>query len=177
MLYKLSPIQKHQEQIWPYHKNGQGQTRVIICKKPQGMDIQPLGTSSGSTSKLLLFPSFCTNSRMIPFALLFYMIFSFISYIYIKPQGKKRQPLGTMFLMQEERSYHINHWLHVSKNRSASDFMHIFFSWFYTCTWAGDNPFVPNFWCQKEGLITVAICCKFKKNLFNLWLYTLLFMI
>ena len=25
MLYKLSPIQKHQEQIWPYNKDGQGQ--------------------------------------------------------------------------------------------------------------------------------------------------------
>ena len=32
ILYKLSPIQKHQEQIWPCHKNGQGQPRVIIWK-------------------------------------------------------------------------------------------------------------------------------------------------
>ena len=39
MLFKLSPIQKHQEQIWPYHKNGQGQPRVIIWKKRQGMGI------------------------------------------------------------------------------------------------------------------------------------------
>ena len=29
-------IQKHQEQIWPCHKNGQGQTRVIIWKKAPG---------------------------------------------------------------------------------------------------------------------------------------------
>ena len=35
MLYKLSPIQKHQEQIWPCHKNGQGQPRVIIWKNKQ----------------------------------------------------------------------------------------------------------------------------------------------
>ena len=43
--------------------------------------------------------------------------------------------------------------------------------------WAGaDNPLGPNFWCQQEGLITIVICCKFKKNLFNLWLYTHLFM-
>ena len=32
MLYKLSPLQKHQEQIWPCHKNGHGQPRVIIWK-------------------------------------------------------------------------------------------------------------------------------------------------
>ena len=68
MLYKLSPIRKHQEQIWHPHKNGQGQPRVIIWKKPQGMGIQPLGSSSGSILKHLLFPSFCTSSRNIPFA-------------------------------------------------------------------------------------------------------------
>ena len=45
-------------------------------------------------------------------------------------------------------------------------------------SWAGaDNPLGPKFWCQQEGLITMVICCKFKKNLFNLWLYTHLFMI
>ena len=34
------------------------------------------------------------------------------------------------------------------------------------------NPLGPIFWCQQEGLIIMVICCKFKKNLFNLWLYT-----
>ena len=35
--------------------------------------------------------------------------------------------------------------------------------------WAGaDNPLVPKFLCQQEGLITMVICCKIKKNLFNL---------
>ena len=36
ILNKLSPIQKHQEQIWPCHKNGQGQSRIIIWKKAPG---------------------------------------------------------------------------------------------------------------------------------------------
>ena len=44
-------------------------------------------------------------------------------------------------------------------------------------TWAGaDNPLGPKFWCQQQGLITMVICCRFKKNLVNLWLYTHLFM-
>ena len=44
--------------------------------------------------------------------------------------------------------------------------------------WAGaDNSLGPKFRCQQEGLITIVFCCKFKKNLFNLWLYTHLFMI
>ena len=35
--------------------------------------------------------------------------------------------------------------------------------------WAeADNPLRPKFLCQQEGLITMVICCKFKKNLFNL---------
>ena len=39
--------------------------------------------------------------------------------------------------------------------------------------WAGaDNSLRPNVLCQQEGLITMVICCKFKKNLFNLTLYT-----
>ena len=97
MLYKLPPIQKHQEQIWPCHKTCHGQPRIIIWKKPLAMGIQPLGTSSGSILKLLLFPSFCTSSRKIPFPSLFYMIFCFISYMCIKTQDKKRQPLGTIF--------------------------------------------------------------------------------
>ena len=40
-----------------------------------------------------------------------------------------------------------------------------------------DNPLGPKMLCQQEGLIIMVICCKFKKNLFNLWLYTHLFMI
>ena len=31
-----------------------------------------------------------------------------------------------------------------------------------------DNPLGPKFLCQQDGLITVVIYCKFKKNLFNL---------
>ena len=133
------------------------------------MGIQPVGTSSGSILKLQLFPSFSTRSRKIPFASLFY-IFCFISCMYIKPQGKKRQPLGTICLMQAGRSYHIDHWLHVSKNSSATffhDLIHVH------SPWAGaDNPLVPKVWSQQEGLITMVICCKFKKNLQPLTLYT-----
>ena len=43
--------------------------------------------------------------------------------MYIQPQGKKRQRLGIIFLMQAERSYmyHFDHGLHVCKR--PSDFM------------------------------------------------------
>ena len=118
------------------------------------MGIQPLGTSSGSILKLLLFPSFCTGSRKIPFASLFYMIFCFISYMYIKPQGKKRQPLWTVCLMQAEMSYHFNHWLHVLQKSSALWFYAHFFHDFINVhsPWAGaDKPFGLKFWWQQEA--------------------------
>ena len=35
--------------------------------------------------------------------------------LYMKPHGKKRQSFGTIVLMQAERSYHFEHWLHVLK--------------------------------------------------------------
>ena len=39
--------------------------------------------------------------------------------------------------------------------------------------WAGaDNSLRPKFLCQQKGLITMVICCKFKKSRFNLTLYT-----
>ena len=130
MLYKFSPIQKHQEQIWPCHKNGQGHPRVIIWKKPQGMGIQPLGTSSGSILKLSLFPWFWKIS----FASLVYMIF-FFHFIHVyKAPGQEKTTLGDKFFMQAERSYHFGHWLHVLKNIYTLWFYAHFFSWFYICT-------------------------------------------
>ena len=32
---------------------------------------------------------------------------------------------------------------------------------------------VAKFWCQQKALTTLIICCKFQKNLFEFWFYTL----
>ena len=40
-----------------------------------------------------------------------------------------------------------------------------------------DSPQGTKFWCQQKGLITLPICCKFQKNLFEVWFYTIFFMI
>ena len=110
------------------------------------MGIQPLGTSSGSILKLLLFPSFCTSSRKIPFASLFYMIFCFISYMYIKPQGKKRPPLGIFFYASRMVLSLITACM-FQKLALPSDFMHFFHDFIHVHSpWAGaDNPFGQNF--------------------------------
>ena len=42
--------------------------------------------------------------------------------------------------------------------------------------WAGaDSPQGTTFWCQQKGLITLPICCKFQRNLFEVWFYTIFF--
>ena len=78
------------------------------------MGIQPLGTSSGRILKLLLFPSFYTSSRKIPFVcfiILHDILFYFI--LVYKGPGQAETTLGDTFLMQTERSYQFDHWLHV----------------------------------------------------------------
>ena len=88
-------------------------------------------------------------------------------------KGKGRQPLGTIFLMEAERSYHFDHWLHISKKHLCSLILCTFYHDFLHIALVGaDNPMGPKFWCQQEGLITLVICCKFQENLFNLWFYT-----
>ena len=38
-----------------------------------------------------------------------------------------------------------------------------------------DSPQGTKFWCQQKGLITLPICCKFQRNLFEVWFYTMFF--
>ena len=38
-----------------------------------------------------------------------------------------------------------------------------------------DNPSGTKFWCQQEHLVTSVICCEFKRNLFEVWFYTIFF--
>ena len=52
------------------------------------------------------------------------------------------------------------------------DFIHV-----YSPGTGADNPLGMKFWCQQEHLVTSVICCKFQKNLFEVWFYTNVFMI
>ena len=52
------------------------------------------------------------------------------------------------------------------------DFIHV-----YSPRAGADNPLGTKFWCQHEHLVTSVICCKFQKHLFEVWFYTLFFMI
>ena len=100
MFYKLSPIQKHQEQIWPCHKDGHGQPRVIIWKKTRAW------ASHIVTSVI------CCKFQKSLFEVWFYTIFFMILYMYIA-RGRGRQPPGDKILMLTKISCHFIHLLQV----------------------------------------------------------------
>ena len=56
-----------------------------------------------------------------------------------------------------------------------SDFVYIFFKCFphiYSPGAGADNPLWTKFWYQQKGLVTLSICCKFQKIIFEVWFYT-----
>ena len=92
--------------------------------------------------------------------------------------GQGQTTPGDKILMSTETSCHFGHLLQVSKNISEVwfyAFYFLFFSWFYTCIKpraGADNPLGTKFYCQQDHLVTSDICCKFQKNLFEVWFYT-----
>ena len=64
----------------------------------------------------------------------------------------------------------LSHLLQVSKNISVkSDFIHFChdFIHVYSPKAGADNPLGMKFLCQQVHLVTLVICCKFKKNVFE----------
>ena len=53
------------------------------------------------------------------------------------------------------------------KKSLKSDYIQFFFKHVYSPKAGADNPLGTNFLCQQEHLVTLVICCKFQKNLFE----------
>ena len=65
-----------------------------------------------------------------------------------------------------------------TKKSLSSLILYNFFHYFihiYSPGAGADNPLGMKFWCQQEHLVTLVICCKFQKNLFEVWFYTFFF--
>ena len=60
-----------------------------------------------------------------------------------------------------------------------SDFIQLFHDLIhvYNPGAGADSPQGIKCWCQQKCLVTSFICCKFQKNLFELWIYTFFFML
>ena len=84
--------------------------------------------------------------------------------------GQGQTTPGNKTLMSTETSCRFSHLLQVSKISLKSDFIQFFFHDFihvYSPKAGADNPLGTNFLCQQEHLVTLVICCKVQKNLFE----------
>ena len=93
--------------------------------------------------------------------------------------GQGQTTPGDKILMSTEPSCQFRHLLQVSK-KSWSLILYIFFHDFihvYSPRAGADNPLGTKFWCQQKHFVTLVICCKFQKNLFEVWFYTFFFII
>ena len=138
----------------------------------------PQWTKFWCQQKCLVTSFICCMFQKNVFEVWFYTFFPwFITCI--QPWGRGRQPPGDKILMSTARLYHFTHLLQVSKKSLWSLILYNFFHNFiyvYSPRAGADNPLGTQFWCQQEHLVILVICCKFQKNLFEVWFYTICFM-
>ena len=119
----------------------------------------------------------CCKFQKHLFKVWFYTFFSWF-YTCIPPWQGQTGPRGQRF--DVNRNVLSLYSLQVSKTCLWSliyyncfhDLIHV-----YSLGTGADGPLGTKFWCQLKGLITLPICCKFQGNLFEVWFYTILFMI
>ena len=108
----------------------------------------------------------------------FMQFFFMILYMYIAPGQGQTAPRGQSF----------------NVNRNVLSFHSFDASFQKKCLWSlilynlfydlihvyspgarADSPQGTKFGCQQKGIITLPICCKFQRNLFEVWFYTFFF--
>ena len=144
------------------------------------MGRQPQGTYFDVNRNLLSLRSFATNFTNSLWSLILYILFFMILYTYIAPRQGLTTPWGWNFYVN--RNNILSLWSYVASFKKISlksDFIHFFhdFIHVYSLKAGADNSLGTKFLCQQEHLVTLVICCKFQKNLFEVWFYTVFFMI
>ena len=91
------------------------------------------------------------------------------------PSPRAKKTLGDKLLMSTESPYHFDHLLQVSNKFLWILILYTFFNVFpyvYGPRAGADNLLWTKSWCQQKSLVTLPICCKFQKNIFEVWFYT-----
>ena len=136
----------------------------------------PLGMKFWCQRNILSLRSFVASLKTSLWSLILY-IFFMILYMYIAPGQRQTAPRGQ----------------NIDFNRNVLS-LHSFVARFKKCLWSlflnyffhdlihvsspGARVVSPQgtkFWCQQKGLITLPNCCKFQRNLFEVWFYTIFF--
>ena len=130
--------------------------------------------------------SFAASFKINLFEVWFYAIFFMILYMYIAPGQGQTAPRGQSFNVNRnvlsfhsfDASFHQRFdaskkclWSLILYNLFY-DLIHV-----YSPGAGADSPLGTKFGCQQKGIITLPICCKFQRNLFEVWFYTFFFMI
>ena len=110
----------------------------------------------------------------------FYTLFFFmILCMYIVPGQGQTAPRGQSFDVNRNVLSLHSFVASLKKMSLKSDFIQFFHDLIqvYSPRAGADSPQGTKFWCQQKGLITLPICCKSQRNLFEVWFYTIFFMI
>ena len=114
------------------------------------------------------------------FEVWFYTMFFIILYMFIA-LGQRLTTPGDKILKSTETSFLSLRSFAASLKKISlkSDFIPFFHAFIhvYSPRAGAHNPLGTKFWCQQEHLVTSVICCKFQKYLFEIWFYTIFFMI
>ena len=105
------------------------------------------------------------------FEVWFCTIFFIILYMFIAPGQGQTTPRWQCFdVTRNVLSLHS--FVASFKKMSLSLILYNFFH-VYSPKTGADSPQGTKFWCQQEVLITLPISCKFQRNLFEVWFYTI----
>ena len=104
--------------------------------------------------------------------------FLMILYMYIAPGQRQKTPLRQTF-DGNRKPLSLRPFVASFKQISSNSiFIHIFnvFPHVYSPGAGADNPLWIKSWCQQKSLVTLPICCKFQKKIFEVWFYKEFFM-
>ena len=122
----------------------------------------PRGRNFYVNRNILSLWSFVASFKKNLFEVWFYAILFMILHMYIAPGQGQTAPRGQSFNVNRNvLSFHLFD-ASFKKMPLKSDFIYVF------SPGAGaDSPQGTQFRCQQEGIITLPICCKFQRNLFE----------
>ena len=139
----------------------------------------PSGWNFDVNRNILSLRSFIASFKIISLKSDFIHFF-FRDFIHVYSPGLGQTAPRGQSLISTEMSCHFIHLLQVSKkclwslilNNFFHDLIHV-----YSPGAGIDSPQGTKLRCQQKGLINLPICWKFQRNLFEVWFYTICFMI
>ena len=115
------------------------------------------------------------NAHLTPGPSLYFNVFIHVN----SPRTGADNPLGTNIWWQQKALIISTICCKFQTNLFEFWFFYTFFNVFqhvYSPGAEADNPLWTKSWCQQKSLVTLPICCKFQKHIFEVWFYTYFFM-